>query len=116
MNIAFDIDDTLLKVIVLESVAGLAVKYKQVPDIDMFNLLHWYIKNGDNVFIWSAGGLDYTNSVMEKFFTPKDRVIALTKTENKLNGEFFIDICYDDQEVNFAKVNVRVKRENHYEE
>jgi hypothetical protein len=117
MNIAFDIDNTLYKVIPIEiSSSGLVTRFKQIPDIDVFNLLYWYLNNGDHVFIWSAGGLDYTQNFIDKFFNPQYKIHALTKMVNMCDGKFFIDICYDDKEVKLAKVNVLVRNRLYSEE
>lgn len=118
VSVAFDIDDTLYKIIPegepLEG--GGWLKWHQSLDYEMINLLRWYQKNGDRVIVWSAGGIDYATNFVNKFGLQEDGPIDIL--EKKLYSPglvenvriYSIDICYDDQEVTLAKVNIRVRR------
>jgi len=125
MNIAFDIDGTLYKVVDNGNIndGSDLHKYHQELDFKLLNVLLWHLNNGDNVFIWSAGGVEYARSWMRKYLPihPNIRVIEKMHHKHKeikrYNGigfeyqEFDIDICYDDLKVNLAKVNILVNRE-----
>jgi FMN phosphatase YigB (HAD superfamily) len=114
-NIAFDIDNTLYKV-EKENVIGSGgmgrERQYQVLDFELINLMLWYLRNGDTVWIWSAGGKEYAQSFKDKFF----RNLNIGILEKKLylyfdvTEKYGIDICYDDQEVKLAKVNILVRR------
>lgn len=106
MRIAFDIDDTLWKV--------RKEKGDQVPDYDLINVLRWFCKNGDEVFVWSAGGEDYAKQIVRKLgldemvkIVPK---VSYAKILEKRN--LAMDIAFDDCETNLAKVDVKVNRDN----
>jgi len=102
-RIAFDIDDTVAKIIKQED------NYTQVPDYDLIQVMRWFINNGDEVYAWSAGGVDYTESWLRKL-----GLFDLVKAIPKLGWDTdksSIDIAFDDCEVGLAKVNIIVKRE-----
>jgi len=111
MKIAFDIDDTIWKV---------DRKHKrQVPDYDLIQVLRWFANNGDDVFVWSAGGLDYAQTIVDKLgFTDIVKVIPKNSAGQTWNGSSHgpeedvpMDIAFDDCETNLAKVDILVKRE-----
>ena len=108
MKIAFDIDDTLWKVRIRE-VDGRQVG-DQVPDYDLIQVLKWFYNNGDNIFVWSGGGVDYAQQIVDKLgLTDMVQVIpkvALNDDSNPYN----IDIAFDDEETDLAKVDVHVRR------
>src|SRR3990167_5910232 len=64
-KIAFDIDDTLWKVRVRTHKDGHQIG-DQVPDYDLIQVFRWFVNNGDEVFVWSAGGVDYAKIIVEK--------------------------------------------------
>lgn len=98
MKIAFDVDDTLYKIVTINGTAS------QVPDYDLIAVLRWFAYNHDEVFVWSAGGIDYAQSIVDKLgLTRMVKVIAKEKRED-------IDVAFDDAETGLAKVDIRVKR------
>ena len=106
MKIAFDVDDTIWKI---------DVKHKrQVPDYDLIQVLRWFSNNGDEVFVWSAGGLDYAQMIVDKLgLTDSVKVIPKGKFGDK---QLDIDLTFDDDEVEqIGKVNVIVKRPKYNE-
>lgn len=131
-KIAFDIDDTLYKIVEEEFVEcsdcakkpgtpvlcndcvnrRLNPKYKQVPDYDLINVLRWFVKNGDEVFIWSAGGEWYAQKFVNDFGLEGVVVIGKMHTDKEGNGTGMpiMDIAFDDCETRLAKVDIRVKR------
>src|SRR3990167_9526059 len=99
MKIAFDIDGTLWKI---------RPKYKdQVPDYDLINILKWFIKNGDEVFVWSAGGIEYAERIVQKLGI-NDLVKVVAKQSKELDKKNPLvpdmDIAFDDCETTLAKV------------
>lgn len=105
MRIAFDVDDTLWKI---------NVKHRrQEPDYDLIQVMRWFISNGDEVFVWSAGGIDYAQTIVDKLgFTDFVKVIPKGAYGDKSNP-YNIDITFDDDpSEQIGKVNVVVKR-NH---
>ncbi len=102
-KIVFDIDDTIAKIIKQED------NYTQVPDYDLIQVMRWFINNGDEVYAWSAGGVDYTESWLRKLGL-FDSVKAIPKLGWDTDKSD-IDIAFDDCEVGLAKVNIIVKRE-----
>jgi hypothetical protein len=133
ITVAFDIDDTLYKVIdegpipeyefkpgKMATLPDAPHKFHQALDYEMINLLRWYQKNGDRVIVWSAGGVDYARSFINKFGLQEDGPIEILEKKRWVHvydepkkgkdSEILVDICYDDQEVNLAKVNIRVRR------
>jgi len=103
MNIAFDIDDTLYKVM------GEGINLYQAPDYNLIQVLLWFYNNGDNVFVWSAGGIDYARQIVHKLGL--DNMVQVIEKQEEPN----MDITFDDQEVNLGLINIRVNRETHIE-
>ena len=117
MNIAFDIDDTLWKIVpdlspsaqILSQHRGYQ-SYKQVPDYDLISVLKWFKSNGANVYVWSAGGTDYAQTIVDKLGL--DSYVVVIDKEMRYSGEEkFIDIAFDDEDVELGKVNIKIKRE-----
>jgi hypothetical protein len=101
INIAFDIDDTLWKI---------DRKYaRQVPDYELIQVLKWFHQNGDNVFVWSAGGIEYAQLIVDKL-----GLTDFVKVISKDNKEIKLDISFDDCETSTAKVDVIVKRKHEH--
>ncbi len=107
MRVAFDIDDTLWEVIRNKESKMYGM---QVPDHDLIQVLRWFYKNGDDVFVWSAGGLDYAQQIVEKIGLA-DMVTVIRKVAlHDPSNPHKIDIAFDDEETKLAKVDVIVKR------
>jgi hypothetical protein len=99
MKIAFDVDDTLL----VPSVAsGLG---RDTPNYENIALYRWFQAQGHHMIIWSGSGVDWATTWAEKFGLTADEFPLKQKRDD-------VDICFDDCEVDLAKVNVRVKRIN----
>lgn len=104
-RIAFDIDDTIWKID--------RKNKRQVPDYDLIQVLRWFVNNGDEVFVWSAGGQDYTQTIVDKLgltdlVTVISKISSAKLLEKRYEG---MDIAFDDCESNLAKVDIRVRRE-----
>lgn len=100
MKIAFDIDDTLWKI---------NVKHlRQEPDYELIQVLKWFYNNGDEVLVWSAGGVDYAQTIVDKLgFTDMVKVIPKKLTDDMDTP----DLTFDDENVRLGRVNIRVKRD-----
>jgi len=101
IKIAFGIDDTLYKIRL--------DKRDQIPDYDLIQVLRWFHRNGDDVYVWSAGGIDYAKTFVRKLGLD-DLVTVVAK------GSFIPDIAFDDCETDLAKVDIRIERETSKED
>lgn len=95
-RIGFDVDDTLWKI--------RKDDMDQVPDYKLIAVLMWFVDNGDQVYVWSAGGMDYASQIVRK--------LGLNKfvTVIQKGADATIDLTFDDEAVKLGTVNVRVKR------
>lgn len=99
MKIAFDIDDT----IIVPSVAtGLD---RDTPNYSNIALFKWFQAQGHSMILWSGSGVDWAKTWGEKLGLTPFEVRIKQKSED-------VDICFDDCDVDLAKVNVKVKRIN----
>lgn len=105
-NVAFDIDNTLYK-IVYDFTGGIARPKLQIPNYELLQVLFWYYKNGDNIFVWSAGGIDYAKSICEKLGI--NDLVSVIRKDKQSCIEHNITLTYDDQEIDLGKVNILVK-------
>ena len=103
MKIAFDIDDTLYK-------CRRTHPGGQFPDYDLIQVLRWFYSNGDYIFVWSAGGVEYAKQIVEKLGLERMvSVIPKVKLGDDSNPHE-IDIAFDDCETKLAKIDVVVRR------
>lgn len=105
MNIAFDIDDTLI----VPSVAREDNGGRDTPNYDTIAIYKWFQSQGHKMFLWSGSGTDWAQTWGEKLGLAPFTVIPKT-IFNGIQAE--IDIAFDDCDVDLAKVNVKVKRIN----
>lgn len=109
MIVAFDIDGTLWKIVPDGEDQFANKKFKQVPDYDLIQVLRWFHSNGDIVYVWSAGGMDYAKTIVNKLGL--DVYVTVIDKETLYSGENrLVDLCFDDQLVTLAKVNCKVHR------
>jgi hypothetical protein len=106
MKIAFDIDHTLWKI-----VKGADGKHHQVPDYDLIQVLRWFHSNGDEVFIWSAGGVDYAQTIANKLGLDTLAKIIPKGIYGEPGSGLKVDLCFDDEDVKLASVNIKISRE-----
>jgi len=102
INVAFDIDDTIWKVN--------TKMRRQDPDYKLINVLLWFVENGDNVYVWSAGGIDYAKTITAKLGI--DEYVRVIPKPDLGKQDRKIDLCFDDSEVGLARTNVIVYREH----
>lgn len=100
LNIAFDIDDTIWKIN--------AKMRRQEPDYKLINVLLWFVENGDNVFVWSAGGVDYAKTIAAKLGL--DEYVRIIPKPDLYGKNPKIQLCFDDSEVALGNETVLVYR------
>lgn len=96
-SIAFDIDDTLYKII------GNTPDLHQAPDYDLIQVLRILHSFGARIIIWSAGGVDYATTIVKKLGLWN--IVSVVP-----KGSIKVDIAFDDQEVALGKVNFLIDR------
>ena len=96
MIIAFDVDYTL-------------VNSLNAPLYANIDILRWFLTRGHRIIIWSGGGKDYAEMWARKLGLdrPPYDVVCSEKTK-EASAELKPDICFDDEIVDLAKVNIRV--------
>ena len=99
MNIAFDIDDTLI-------VPAVATGFdRDTPNYENIALFKWFQARGFTMILWSGSGMDWALTWGEKLGLQPFTVLPKEKRED-------IDIAFDDCDVDLGKVNIKVKRIN----
>jgi hypothetical protein len=53
-------------------------KLDQMPDYDLIQVLRWFHANGDQVYVWSAGGVNYCWAVVSKLGLDRTATSSLT--------------------------------------
>ena len=129
LNIAFDIDDTIWKIRRSKPTCSDLCQasehndyclthmqrgdFMQIPDYDLIQVLRWFYQNGDNVFIWSAGGKQYAEDIAKKLGLYDMVTVVEKKHDAKdygLPAPPKMDIAFDDSETNLAKVDIKIPR------
>jgi len=107
MKIAFDVDDTLIiPAVALEDEPHPYIgNYGAVPNYKVIEIYKWFQSQGNEMIVWSGGGIDYARNWGEKLGLQPFEVRVKEKSED-------IDIAFDDCDVDLAKVNMKVKRLN----
>jgi hydroxymethylpyrimidine pyrophosphatase-like HAD family hydrolase len=90
LKVAFDVDGTLIHQV---------GQKEDTPRYDVIAIFRSFQNLGNDMYVWSGGGIDYARRWAEKLGL--DCTIAE-------KGSFRADIAFDDMEVDLAKVNVRV--------
>ena len=103
-KIAFDIDNTLVKIVNIDD------NFAQVPDYELITVLKWFLSNGDEVFAWSGGGVDYAQTWINKLGLSGVKIIPKTSKGSKHPD---MDICFDDVECGLAKASILVRNREH---
>jgi hypothetical protein len=102
VRVAFDVDDTLMKF--------RREQRDQVPDFALIQMLLWFADNGDEVFIWSGGGVEYAATVARKLGL--DQMVSVVPKDTPVP----MDITFDDAQMRKGRVNVLVHRPTQPEE
>lgn len=99
MKIAFDIDDTII-------VPSVATGFdRDTPNYDTIAIYKWFQSQGHHMILWSGSGIDWATAWGEKLGLQPFEVRVKEKSSD-------IDLCFDDCDVDLAKVNIKVKRIN----
>lgn len=99
--IAFDVDDTL---IIPPAATGLD---RDVPNYETIAIYRFLQAQGHHMIVWSGGGPDYARMWADKLGLEPSSVIVKEKND-------FVDIAFDDCDVELGKVNVKVRRLNNH--
>ena len=100
MNIAFDVDDTLI-------VPSVVTGSVDTPNYETIAIYRWFQAQGHHMIIWSGSGIDWATRWAEKLGLQPDEIRLKEKAED-------VDMAFDDCDVDLAKVNIQVKRfDNH---
>ena len=94
-----------------KEIKGYQVPYRTIQQLnpEIFQLLTWYLRNGHRVYLWSGGGVEYAERIRNRYFSYEDVGVMPKEAVKNNDGSLYIDICYDDQDVNLGKVNVKVE-------
>jgi hypothetical protein len=98
MKIAFDIDDTLI-------IPSVVTGDRDVPNYDTIAILRWFQAQGHEIILWSGSGIDWANTWGSKLGLQPFKVLLKSKEASP-----YVDIAFDDCDVDLAKVNIKVKR------
>ena len=107
MNIAFDVDDTLI-------IPSVVTGDRDIPNYEVIAIYRFFQEQGHHMIIWSGSGVDWATMWGEKLGLKPDEIrIKQISYEGSIPGNIqqpYVDIAFDDCDVNLAKVNVKVKR------
>ena len=115
MRIAFDIDDTLI-------IPSIVTGDRDVPNYDTISILRWFQAQGHEIILWSGSGVDWAKTWGEKLglqpfkVRVKEANIVHPHTDKSCSDrecnedDYYVDIAFDDCDVDLAKVNIKVKR------
>lgn len=115
-RIAIDIDDTLWMLIEdtdprIEGVGAMCacgIPVKQEVDHMMMAFVQDLFWGDNEVFLWSAGGVEYVKDWIKRFAPAWELLVQVIPKEKGHD----IDISIDDQDVDLATINFRIKREH----
>lgn len=100
MRIAFDIDDTII-------IPSVVTGDRDVPNYETIALYKWFQSQGHYMILWSGSGTDWAKTWGEKLGLQPDAILVKEKRDD-------IDMCFDDCDVDLAKINIKVKRVNNH--
>lgn len=106
VKIAFDIDGTIITLgdMIFSQKTGLRLVGEQKPNYPILNLLMDLSKlESIEIYIWSAGGIEYAQRWVERLGI--EEYITGIIDKSKFHE---MDICFDDNDVVLAKVNILV--------
>lgn len=93
-TIAFDVDGTL-------------IDFDDSPRWEVITVLRLLHELGHRIVVWSGGGADYAEMWSNKLFI-RDMVDEYRQKTQQDAEWLGADICFDDEVVNLAKVNIKV--------
>lgn len=106
MIIAFDVDGTL-------------ATYSDKPRLDIIEMLRTLSKY-HTIIVWSGGGKSYAEQWVRRLYLDeyvsacytkpmgrRDKTIMIGKME--MDSKKYVDISFDDENVDIAKINIQIK-------
>lgn len=75
-----------------------------VPNYEVIAVLRFFQSQGHEIILWSGSGIDWAKRWGERFG------LQPFTAQTKSKDAWPVDICFDDCDVDLAKVNIRVKR------
>lgn len=96
MKIAFDVDGTLISF------------PDDQPRRNIIEMLITLRMSGHDIIVWSGGGKEYAEVWVKRLFLAPYVQLVMEKPLHRIDEGPFADICFDDEEVKLATVNVRV--------
>lgn len=93
MKIAFDVDGTLIQKDPQTNI--------DTPRYSVLQMMFLLKTFGCDIFVWSGSGVEYAKRWCEKLGI--DSMVTVVG-----KGMTVVDLCFDDQETDLAKVNIRV--------
>lgn len=97
LNIAFDVDGTLVKMMDSK---------RDEPRWEIIVILKTLHKLGHRIIVWSGGGRDYAEYWVRQLFL--EEFVDEVRAKPVGSRKDVCDICFDDEEVVFGKVNAQV--------
>lgn len=91
VNVVFDID-------------GCLINYDNTPNYEVIAIFHLLEKCNCNMFAHSGGGKDYCRNWIEKLGL--DAIVIEKKKRKEM------DVAFDDEDVDLAKVNIKITPNN----
>jgi len=98
MKIAFDVDGTLIHLT------------DDMPRRDVVDMLITLSTNGNEITVWSGGGKDYARVWVKRLFLDRYVTHIMEKPMHAAREGIStgIDVCFDDETVELATVNIKL--------
>jgi len=100
--VAFDVDDTLI-------IPSVVTGEVDVPNYENIAVYRFFQAQGAHMIVWSGSGIDWATRWSEKLGLRPDAIHGKSKILDE-DGQPYVDIAFDDCDVDLAKVNVKVGR------
>lgn len=100
INIAFDVDGTLI---------GLGQGLYPEPRWEVINMLILLSSTaGCRITVWSGAGEEWASTIVNRFGIKK--YVSIISEKPRITKDYIplVDIAFDDEAVQFGKVNIRI--------
>lgn len=88
-KVAFDVD-------------GCLIHFDDTPNYNNIDLFNKFVKIGCYVIVWSGGGRDYAEHWSNKLGLRPNEI------RDKLDKWDDVDLAFDDEKINLAKINILI--------
>lgn len=96
MIICFDVDGTIINM-------------DNTPRYEIIDYLRLFLRDGNRIIIWSGGGQDYARNWADKLGFDYESTKVEAYAKNTMIADIQKpDICFDDEFVDLAKINIKV--------